>query len=151
MGRGPSWFGESERGFQNDIREYHGNIDITEVRFKGAKWEIYIILGRKPNCPTQLWLVTRCNLVFEEKVPWRGFPDDIGLWVCLWRILFLIHWYRKARPTTGTTTPRQVVLDRVRKRDREGANKQLPPQLLLQLLLDFLPCLPSVMDCALNT
>lgn len=74
---------ESPKG---DSKMTFGNIMVTltsQVRFKGAKWEIYIILGRKPNCPTQLWLVTRCNLVFEEKVPWRGFPDDIGLWVCL--------------------------------------------------------------------
>lgn len=54
--------GSPKGNVQNDIGGYHGNSDISEVRFKGAKWEIYIILERKPNCPTQLWLVIQCNL-----------------------------------------------------------------------------------------
>lgn len=65
-------------------KEDRGNSLILEGRFKVAKREIYIILKRKPNCPTQLRLATWCNLESpEEKVPRKDFPDDIGLWACL--------------------------------------------------------------------
>lgn len=124
-------------------------------------WDFFLAHPISTNfmiCLSWHWLSIECSLEPSEKFPLKNCLDQPDLWLCLWRVVLLITWCKRAQPTMDSTSPKAEGFGYLRKlaKHEQGVRQRVSSQaaflhrICLGSLLKFLPWLPLMIDLDLE-
>lgn len=124
-------------------------------------WDFFLAHPISTNfmiCLSWHWLSIECSLEPSEKFPLKNCLDQPDLWLCLWRVVLLITWCKRAQPTMDSTSPKAEGFGYLRKlaKHEQGVSQRASSQaaflhrICLGSLLKFLPWLPLMIDLDLE-